>query len=113
MSVNNVKNKCAKPFRVASGLELFFDQGISPTSGLIKLLVEEEKLIQGGAWYTVNNGEEPGVKFQGKNLVNVLLDHPELVEAPSSEALEKYLGINRQSLEASLSEDISIIESND
>lgn len=108
MDVINTKNKCSSPFRVASGLELFFNQGISPTSGLIKLLVEEEKLIQGGGWYSINDGSDDPTKFREKNLVNVLLDHPELVEAPSREALEEYLGNNRQSLEASLSDDITI-----
>ncbi len=106
MDVNNTKNKCSKPFRSAAGLELFFDQGINPTSGLLKLLVEEEKVTQNAAWYTINDGSE--YKFQSKNFTNVLLDHPELIGAPSKEDIEKYLKINKNSLEASLSEEITI-----
>jgi len=105
MDVRNAKNKVAKPFRVASELELFFDIGISPTSGLIKLLVDEEKLSQGGAWYTITGTD---VKFQKKNLADILLDHPELIEAPDRNAVEKYLGMNRQSLEVSLSDEFSV-----
>ncbi len=104
MDIKNAKNKIAKPFRVASELELFFDVGINPTSGLIKLLVDEEKLIQGGAWYTIKGTE---VKFQKKNLVDILLEHPELIEAPNRNAVEEFLGANKQSLEASLSDEIS------
>lgn len=111
MDVGNTKNKCSRPFRIASGLELFFDQGINPTSGLIKLLVEEEKITQSGAWYTINDGSE--TKFQSKNFTSVLIEHPELVGAPSREELEKFIGINRQSLEASLAEDIAIESEND
>lgn len=110
MNVKNVKNKVAKPFREASELELFFDKGIAPTSGLIGLLVEEEKLVQGGAWYSVKDSD---VKFQGKNLVETLLEHPELVDAPDRNSLENYLRCNRQSLDLSLSADLEKIESNE
>jgi len=105
MDVQNVKNKISKPFRVASELELFFDLGISPTSGLIKLLVDEEKLSRGGAWYTIIGSD---VKFQKKDLADTLLKYPELIEAPDSNAVRDFLGMNEQSLEASLSEEFSV-----
>jgi recombination protein RecA len=107
MSVKNTKNKIFKPFKVADGIELYFDKGISPISGLLKLLVEDGKIEQGGAWYSVPGRD---TKFQGKNILNVLLEIPELIGASTKEEVEDFLGVNQVPLEASLEEAVSVEE---
>lgn len=113
LDVLNAKNKIAKPFRDASGLELFFDQGISPTSGLAPILVEENRLLSSGGWFQINpeflGRAKDAKKFQKKDLVDVLFEYPELVDAESGEAVQEFLGVNRQSLEASM-EDFEVDE---
>lgn len=107
MDVINVKNKVAKPFRSARGLELFFDKGISPTSGLLDILVEEEKIEQAGGWYKLP-GADKG--FRASNFVDVLLENPNLVDAPDRQAVEKFLGVNKESLELSISNSENEVE---
>lgn len=101
MDVKNTKNKVSKPFRVAEHIELFFDYGISPTSGLLKLLEQEGLIEKSGSWYVV-----PGTdfKFQGqKGLDEILLKYPQIVGAESPEQIKEFLNRNNQSLRISAS----------
>ena len=99
MRVTITKNKIAKPFRKVEDLELFFDYGISPTSGLVDVLVGLGRLEKNGSWWRV-----PGcdAKFQGdENIPRIIVEHPEMVDAPSSEAVMAFLQRNQASLTAS------------
>jgi recombination protein RecA len=107
MDVKCTKNKISSPFREAKGLELYFNKGISPISGLIELLEEERRVNKSGAWYSIEGSDK---KFQSKNFVEILLENPELIGAPNRESVEEYIGRNRVSLEEAENNENVIIE---
>jgi recombination protein RecA len=98
LDVKNTKNKVAVPFRKAEDVELYFNKGISPTSGLLSLLEQEGRVEKTGGWYTIKSS---GIKFQKNDIIKALLENPDLVDAPSREALENYIGTNNASIEES------------
>lgn len=98
MNVANTKNKIFDPFRKADELELFFNKGISPTSGLIDLLKQQDKLKAGGGWLTIVDTE---YKFQKSNIAQALLDNPDLIGFPDKESVQQYLDRNMTALESS------------
>lgn len=106
MNVSCVKNKVTKPFGIAEDLELFFDYGISPTSGLMKILSEEGIIEKNGAWYSYTNKKNEEIKFQRKNFEEVLIDNPDILGSESSEQLQEYIERNKKSLDISKNSEI-------
>ena len=94
MKIKNTKNKISNPFRETENIELIFDKGINPLSGLLSLLEIEGKVKRSGAWYQLDNGN----KFQEKGFKDILINNPELIDAKKSEDIVKFLEINSQSL---------------
>lgn len=100
LKVKNVKNRAFRPFVEVANIKLYFDHGIDPLSGLVTLLVQEERITKKGAGnYSVNSEYLP----KGKTEYNfktaetesfpkqVLMDCPALVDASSKEEIEEYL----------------------
>lgn len=67
--VKVVKNKCAPPFRVAE-LDIFYDEGISRSSNVLDIAVEQNVVEKSGTWFSYN-GERLG---QGRDKVRVFLN---------------------------------------
>lgn len=63
LRANGYKTRFTKPFQ-AIELEVPYDDGIDPFSGLLEAAVSQKLVTQGGAWYTLNSS---GAKFQRKN----------------------------------------------
>jgi recombination protein RecA len=66
-------------------LEVPYDRGLDPMSGIVDRLVDDEVLLKGASgWYTLEYEGCPVRKFQEKqltmDLVNLCLNHPKLVE---------------------------------
>lgn len=109
VSVKNVKNKVFRPFIETHGLQLFFDQGINPVSGLLELLMRDgriELVSQGN--YRVSpefsGGEE--IKFKSSKERNdipieVLVKCPSIIDAESPQQVEEYLQTFQSGIEAS------------
>ena len=59
-----VKNKVAKPFRIAENMELFFDIGINPLSGVLGCALDAGivKKLNNQGWYCRTDNES--IKFQ-------------------------------------------------
>lgn len=108
LDVNNTKNKLASPFRKVQELELFFNKGICPISGLLDILIQEDRVTKSGAWCTIVGTE---YKFQAKNLLKALLDNPSLIDCPSKEDLEEFISRNKHSLSESISNEDAIEKS--
>ena len=108
LDVNNTKNKLASPFRKVQELELFFNKGICPISGLLDILIQEDRVTKSGAWCTIVDTE---YKFQAKNLLKALLDNPSLIDCPSKEDLEEFISRNKHSLSESISNEDAIEKS--
>lgn len=100
LRAKNIKNKCSLPFKEAEGINLYFEKGINPISGLLDVLLVEGRIDGDKGNYSVNEKYSNGkvVKFKAskeKNLVpvDVLLDCPALIDATSREQVEDYLTI--------------------
>ncbi|MBD5092215.1 MAG: recombinase RecA [Clostridiales bacterium] len=84
-----VKNKVAPPFRTAE-FDIMYGTGISNTSCVLDLAVENGFVQKGGSWYSYND-EKIG---QGKDrTVDYLINHPEVLAELDAKVREKY-GMN-------------------
>jgi hypothetical protein len=99
VKIKNVKNKTHRPFVESENIQLLFDKGINPISGLLSCLLDAERIeIKSSGNFTVNlafsNGEE--VKFKASMdrndvPIEILLKCPALIDAGSAEQVEQYL----------------------
>lgn len=99
VKLKNIKNKTHRPFVESDNIQLLFDKGLNPISGLLSCLLDAERLeIKGAGNFEVvpkySNGET--VKFKAsldKNEIpmDVLLKCPALIDAESSEQVQTYL----------------------
>jgi hypothetical protein len=100
VKVRNMKNKTHRPFIEAPGIQLLFDQGISPLSGLLSSLLDAGRIkLSGSGSFTVDPkyvaGDEE-YKFRSSLErndvpVKVVYDNPLLIDAKSKEEVEAYL----------------------
>lgn len=67
LRAHGYKTRFTKPFQTIE-LEVPYDDGIDPYSGLLDAAVSQKIVSQGGSWYTLNS---TGEKFQSKNFANV------------------------------------------
>jgi RecA/RadA recombinase len=101
MKVTVVKNRFFRPYEQAEDLELLFETGINPLSGLLKALLKAGRLHQGsGGNYSVKEEYLPdgmeSRKFkasmeENKVPLEVLLDCPRLVDAKNADEIVDYL----------------------
>ena len=97
--VKNVKNKTHTPFISTENIQLLFEHGINPVSGLLSCLLDANRIITKSAGNFVvaeafSDGQE--VKFKAsldKNEIplDILLKCPQLVDASSEAELSEYL----------------------
>lgn len=97
--VKNVKNKTHRPFISTENIQLLFEHGINPISGLLSCLMDAGRVTPKNAGFFLvgeqfTGGEE--FKFKAsldKNEVplEVLLKYPSLVDAASEQELAEYL----------------------
>ena len=99
VKLKNVKNKTHRPFVESENVQLLFDKGINPISGLLSCLLDADRIeIAGTGSFKVkpafSNGEE--VKFRASMDRNdipmdILLKCPALIDASTTEQVEAYL----------------------
>jgi len=75
--VRNTKNKVSLPHRECE-FELYYNEGLDPYAGLLKLLEMDGLITRSGAWYSV---EESGRKFQSKDFKEFLINKEEGFES--------------------------------
>lgn len=112
--VKNVKNKTHTPFISTENIQLLFEHGINPVSGLLSCLLDANRVIAKSAGNFViadafSNGEE--VKFKAsldKNEVplEILLKYPSLVDATSEQELVDYFEPFKDAMNFKLGADI-------
>jgi hypothetical protein len=97
--LKNVKNKTHRPHIESENIQLLFDKGINPISGLLSCLLDAERIIAKSAGNFIVSPEYAGgeeVKFKSsleRNDVplDVLLKCPALIDAESTEQVQEYL----------------------
>ena len=112
--LENKKNKTHRPFIKSHNIQLLFDKGINPTSGLLSCLVDDNRLIMGKGSFTVKpEYTEDGGEYTFKGslerndiAVQVLLDCPKLIDAESSDQVREYLEPYRDAMEFKVTDDM-------
>ena len=112
--VKNVKNKTHTPFISTENIQLLFEHGINPVSGLLSCLLDANRIIAKSAGNFViadafSNGEE--IKFKAsldKNEVplEILLKYPSLVDATSEQELVDYFEPFKDAMNFKLGADV-------
>jgi recombination protein RecA len=116
----NRKNKTHRPFVESENVQLLFDKGINPISGLLSCLLDAGRVeVSGTGSFKVNpafsNGEE--VKFRASLERNdipmdTLLKCPALIDASTTEQVQAYLEPYKSAIEGR-AEDDSEVEMSD
>ena len=97
--LKNVKNKTHRPFVESDNVQLLFDKGINPISGLLSCLLDAERIeIKGSGNFVVKEPWAGGseIKFKASMDRNdvpmeILIQCPALIDAISSEQVKTYL----------------------
>ena len=99
IKMKNMKNRTHRPFVESENIQLLFDRGINPLSGLLTCLLEADRIeVSGKGSFIVKEpwagGEE--IKFKASLDRNdfpleILLKCPSLIDASSKEQIEEYL----------------------
>lgn len=115
MQCKNVKNKVFDPFVQAEDVKVYFKTGIDPVSGLLKCLIQSERvnMYSAGRFEVLPDYLPDGMeeyKFQASKTTNemqvqVILDCPKLVDAKTTEDVQFYLDEFKSAMETSSSED--------
>ena len=114
ISLSNKKNKAYKPFLKTTGLNLFFDKGINPLTGLLSILVIAERIKPTGSGNFEIVPEYAGdgaTKFKSSLERNdvplqVLLDNPAVIDAKTKEEVEEYMSAFSPAIEQSSADDV-------
>lgn len=102
LKVKNKKNRSFVPMLKTEEIQLYFDRGINPLSGLLTVLINAGRIESAGKGYWKINepwaGGKEDAKFQGSKITNlipvdVLYEFPALIDAKDIEEVKDYLGI--------------------
>ncbi len=122
ITVQNVKNRCFKPFVEAKNMHLFFEQGVDPFGGLLTLLLQAGRVEGSGGNFKVNGQwTEDGKPMNFKSSldrntvpIDVLLKCPKLIDAETKDQIQYYSDLYKDAISAVdndiASEDISMSE---
>lgn len=109
----NKKNRHVSPGLVADGIQLYFDHGINPISGLLTSLISSKR-ITGAGTYTINpeftDGEEVTFRAaKSRNTVplDILYQYPKLIDAETADQIKNYLEPYAEAIRLSSGEDFA------
>jgi recombination protein RecA len=99
IKIKNMKNRTHRPFVESNNIQLLFERGINPISGLLSCLLDADRIeAKGSGNFVVKEPWAGGseIKFKGsldRNDVpmDLLLKCPALIDATSSEQVQQYL----------------------
>lgn len=112
VKIANKKNRFFRPHAYAENVQLLFDRGINPLSGLLEVLIQAERIeAKSGGNYSVlpdyiPQGRESytfkSSKARGDVPRDLVFDCPNIIDAASRDEVEAYLApyANFESLEA-------------
>jgi recombination protein RecA len=118
--LKNVKNKTHRPFVESDNIQLLFDKGVNPLSGLLTCLLDAERLeMKGAGNFMVKEPWAGGaeIKFKASLERNdlpteILFQCPALIDAISAEQIKEYLEPFKESIDFRPEdmEDIDVID---
>lgn len=123
VKIKNVKNKAHRPFVESEGVQLLFDKGINPISGLLSCLLDAERIEAKGAGNFVIKEKYLGEDKESNKFkasmdrndlpIEILLKNPLLIDAENREDVEDYLNPYMDAINFEISGDVVEIESTD
>jgi recombination protein RecA len=100
VKLKNVKNKTHRPFIESDNIQLLFDKGINPLSGLLSCLLDAERIEMKGSGgnFSVKEPWAGGTEVKFKSSmerndvpIEVLLQCPALIDAFTADQIKDYL----------------------
>lgn len=123
IKLKNVKNKTHRPFVESEGVQLLFDKGINPLSGLLSCLMEDDRIEAKGAGnfiikekYLGEDKEDNKFKAsldRNEMPLEVLLKNPALINAETREQVENYFAPYMDAINFEISGDVVEVDSTD
>lgn len=118
VKLKNMKNKVHRPFIESDNIELLFDRGINPLSGLLICLMLEKRIeSKTGGNFVVKEEYADGkeVKFKASldrndMPLDILLQCPKLIDASSPEEVTEYLAPFMDAINFVPDENIEVID---
>jgi recombination protein RecA len=116
VKLKNVKNKTHRPFVESENIQLLFDKGINPLSGLLSCLLDAERIeIKGAGNFLIKEPWSGGIEIKFKASMDrndvpmdVLLQCPALIDAESAEQIKEYLDPYMESINFRPGDDVEI-----
>lgn len=113
LKVKCIKNRSCAPHRVAEGVQLYWEEGVNPLSGLLTCLIQAGRIeVAGKGSYVVKEpwagGQE--VKFRASKAKNeieqeILVKCPALIDATTEDEVKDYLAIFENAIKQANNED--------
>lgn len=114
LKIKNRKNRSFRPFVEVEGIQLFFEHGVNPLSGLLSCLIQCERieLVKTGLYRVKEpwaNGQE--IEFEATKGINLVpkepvLKCPALIDATSEAEVANYLSLFDSAINLTLSDDV-------
>lgn len=113
LKIQNKKNRCFKPYVEAEEVQLFFDKGVNPMSGLLGMLKQAgriERVNNKGLWQ-INDPWAGGnvitftTSLEKGMPVEPLFKCPSVVDAKDEDEIKNYLAIFQSAIDQSASEE--------
>jgi len=118
LKIKNVKNRIFRPFAEVEGVQLYFEKGVNPLSGLLTCLEQAERIekVSNGVYKVLEPwaaGQE--IKFRGSKARNdvdaeTLLKCPALIDAKDEQEVKDYLALFGEAIDQGMSEDVEEID---
>lgn len=112
LKAKNMKNRCFAPYKKIEGIQLFFEKGINPISGLLDCLIISERIkMKGAGNYEVAEAYAGGKEGKFKTSkekgvpIDVLVEYPSLIDAKNGEEVREYLSLFENAISQSMSDD--------
>ena len=117
LKFTNKKSRSFTPFLSTEGVQLYFEKGINPISGLLTVLIGAGRVTGSGGNYTVAEPWAKGEKVTFKSSlerndvpIEALLKCPAIIDAETPDQIKEYLGSFVEAIEVSGSPDTVEIE---
>lgn len=116
MQVRNVKNRTFRPFVETEGIQMYFDTGINPLTGLLTTFIESERITGKGGNYKVARDFLPdgrdeynfkSSKERNDVPLQLLLDCPKIIDAVDTQEVMDYMAVFQLAIENTSSGDFS------
>ena len=115
VAITNTKNRCFRPFVEADSIYLMFESGINPFGGILRLLLQMDRVEAAGSagWYKIKEPYAGGKEIKFRSTLDrndvpleTLLECPAVIDADNKEQILYYANLYKSAIDA-VNNDIS------